>query len=97
MTDLRKYARGRECQVRIPGICTRQADETVLAHFPLDAGMALKSHDLLGAHACNACHDVVDFRRRVRTFDRSQIRTMHAIGVMRTQRLLIEEGVIDVG
>ncbi|ECK2143415.1 DUF1364 domain-containing protein, partial [Salmonella enterica subsp. enterica serovar Enteritidis] len=32
MADLRKAARGRECQVRIPGYCNHNPETTVLAH-----------------------------------------------------------------
>ncbi len=35
MADLRKAARGRECQVRIPGVCNGNPETTVLAHIPL--------------------------------------------------------------
>ncbi|HFR8650170.1 TPA: nuclease domain-containing protein [Escherichia coli] len=35
MADLRKAARGRECQVRIPGVCNGNPDTSVLAHIRL--------------------------------------------------------------
>ena len=52
-TKLTKAARGRECQVRIPGVCNGNPETTVLAH-----------------------------------------RQYHAEGVMRTQALLLNEGVL---
>jgi len=33
MTNLRKEARGRNCQVRLPGICNGNPETTVLAHY----------------------------------------------------------------
>ncbi len=36
MADLRKAARGRECQVRIPGVCNGNPETSVLAHIRLD-------------------------------------------------------------
>lgn len=35
MADLRKAARGRECQVRIPGVCNGNPETSVLAHIRL--------------------------------------------------------------
>lgn len=37
MADLRKAARGRECQVRIPGVCNGNPETTILAHIRLAA------------------------------------------------------------
>ncbi|MGV3346389.1 nuclease domain-containing protein, partial [Enterobacteriaceae bacterium LUAb1] len=33
MANLRKEAKGRECQVRIPGICNGNSETVVLAHL----------------------------------------------------------------
>ena len=40
MSKLRKLARDRECQVRIPGICNHNPETTVLAHLG-GAGMGI--------------------------------------------------------
>ena len=34
--DYRKEAKGRECMVRLPGICNFNPETTVLAHYRLD-------------------------------------------------------------
>lgn len=39
-TKLTKAARGRECQVRIPGVCNGNPETTVLAHYRLEIGRA---------------------------------------------------------
>ncbi|HAT3780896.1 DUF1364 domain-containing protein [Serratia marcescens] len=92
MSKLTKAARGRECQVRIPGVCNFNPETTVLAHYRLagTCGTATKPDDMQAAWACNACHDEID--RRTRLIDANEARLMHAEGVMRTQEILRKEG-----
>jgi hypothetical protein len=52
------------------------------------SGLGLKSPDLLGAHACSACHTYIDTHHDVGA------RMMFLEGVMRTQAALIEDGII---
>jgi hypothetical protein len=92
MSNLRELARGRQCQVRIPGVCNHDPATTVLAHLP-GGGMGRKQPDLLAAWACSACHDAIDGRGKA-IWDRDWLRTCHLDGVIRTQQILIEEGVI---
>ncbi len=33
MTDFKKEARGRDCQIRIPGVCNFNPETTVLTHY----------------------------------------------------------------
>ncbi|XUU45854.1 DUF1364 domain-containing protein [Serratia nematodiphila] len=92
MANLRKEARGRDCQIRIPGVCNFNPETTVLAHYRLagTCGTAIKPDDTQAAWACSACHDEVD--RRTRLIDANEARLMHAEGVMRTQEILRKEG-----
>ena len=64
MADLRKAARGRECQVRIPGVCNGNSETSVLAHIRLAGlcGTGIKPPDLIATIACSACHDEIDRR-----------------------------------
>jgi len=91
MTDLRKYARGQACKIRIPNVCNHNPETTVLAHIRLQgiSGMGMKAPDLLGAWACSACHAYVD--------SHSDVETMEAFyeGVFRTQNQLIKDDVIE--
>lgn len=67
MADLRKAARGRECQVRIPGVCNGNPETSVLAHIRL-AGLCctgIKPPDLIATIACSACHDEIDRRTHI--------------------------------
>lgn len=89
-TDLRKLARGQECQIRIPGICNGNPETTVLAHLRQAGitGVAQKSPDLLGAWSCSDCH----FYTESRPNDRD--RRAFLEGVMRTQYELIKQGIV---
>ena len=93
--NLRNAAKGRECQIRIPEVCNRNNETTVLAHYRQIgiSGMGMKAPDLLGAWACSDCHDAVD-RRRHTDLDFDFVRLCHLEGVIRTQAKLIEEGLI---
>ncbi|MES2347070.1 MAG: nuclease domain-containing protein [Pseudomonadota bacterium] len=86
-TPARREAEGEACLVRVPGHCNGRTDTTVLAHYRLDTGGGQKPDDEQGAHACSACHDVVDFRVKAPEFTRDTIRLMHAEGCLRTQQL----------
>lgn len=93
-TKLTKAARGRDCQIRVPGVCNGDAETTVLAHFRLigtRCGTGLKPHDLQAAWACSACHDAVDARSKTE-FSRDELRVMHMEGVVRTIDILVSEG-----
>lgn len=55
---LRKFARGQQCSMMLPGICNHDPETTVLCHvraFGM-AGMAEKPHDFFAWHGCSACH-----------------------------------------
>lgn len=95
-TKLTKAARGGECQVRIPGVCNGNPETTVLAHYRMagTCGVGIKSNDLQGAWACSTCHDASDGRRT--DIGRSEARQYHDDGVMRTQVLLLREGLVSV-
>lgn len=95
MANLRKEAKGRECQVRIPGICTGENETVILAHYTSSwlRGMGSKPHDIFGAYCCAACHNAIDGRVRT-NYSREQLRLMHAEGVLRTINILLKEGKI---
>ena len=97
MSKLRKSARGRECQIRIPGVCNGNPETTVLAHLN-GAGMGLKRSDIHGAYACSDCHDAVDGRRGAVTLATfSEFQTYHYEGIIRTQEIMLREGLIKHG
>jgi len=85
-------ARGRECQIRIPGVCNGNPETTVLCH-PDGAGVGRKHHDMLGAWGCSSCHDLIDGRRET-NYKSELVDLWFADGVQRTQIILIDERVI---
>jgi len=93
MADLRQLARGRECEVRLPGICNHNPETTVLAHYRLSglSGMGIKPLDIIAAYSCSCCHDAAD-RRTHMELDRDYVRLALAEGVMRTLAILVKEG-----
>jgi len=92
MSKLRKSAKGRECQIRIPGICNHNNETVVLCHLG-GAGMGTKNHDIFGAFGCSACHDVVDGRVNRGLFPQERKMWFYE-AMVRTQKIWIEEGLI---
>lgn len=92
MANLRKEAQGRECQVRLSGICNGNSETVVLSHYRMAGlcGVGMKPNDLFGAWACSACHDEID--RRTRRTDAGEAHMAHLEFVIRTQAALIAEG-----
>lgn len=92
--NLRDYANGKECQVRIPAVCNGDPATTVLAHLRMSGitGVGLKAPDILGAWSCSSCHDEVD--RRTHHHDYETVRLSFLEAIMRTQAKLIEEGLV---
>ena len=58
-----RSAKGQPCSVRFPGICNGDPATTVWAHLngaAFGKGAMIKAHDILGFHACYACHNYYD-------------------------------------
>ena len=96
--DLRKQAKGRECQIRMPG-CSYNTDTVVLAHLNnkgmFGVGIGQKVPDIFGAWSCNHCHDVVDGRTSAPAlWTKAEVDLAFAHGVFRTQNILLQEGKI---
>lgn len=90
MTDLRREAIGRQCQIRLPGC---QTEPCCLCHYRVIgiSGMGQKSPDLIGAWGCASCHEKVDRTHR----GDPETQLDFARGVMRTQAALIAEGKVN--
>lgn len=96
--NLRKLARGRECQVRLENVCCGDPETTVLAHIRMIgiSGMGLKAPDVLGAHCCSACHSAADTGQyNGQRFEREYVELQFLRGVMRTIALLVKEGAVN--
>ena len=90
--NLRKLAKGRDCMIRIDGICNFNPETTVLAHYRMAGlcGIGNKPNNLQGSWACSACHDACDGRTKT-AYSRDELRLMHLEGVMRTIDILVRE------
>jgi len=90
--NLRQYAKGKPCMVRLGGICNQNPETTVLAHVRIAGitGGAQKAPDLLGAWCCSDCHSWVDGHKENTRTQRDFLE-----GVMRTQFRLLQDGVIS--
>lgn len=95
--NLRKEAKGRECQIRIPGVCNGNSETVVLAHLNkkslFRSGTGTKPDDMFGAHSCSACHDAVDWRVDTE-YTAIELEMMFTDGIFRTQNILLSEGKI---
>lgn len=85
LPNLRDFARGQECTIRVPGYCNHDPETTVLCHDRSAgvAGVGQKPSDLNGAHGCSACHAVVDGRQKC-SWSPQELRLMFADGKSRT-------------
>lgn len=90
---LRSEARGRDCEIRVPGHCLPGNETVVGCHVRMTgiSGMGLKSPDFLIAYGCFACHQVVDGQRKSE-YTYEQRRLMLLEGMARTQVILWNEG-----
>jgi len=92
MSKITKSARGQECQVRIPGICNHNPETVVFAHLG-GGGMGMKRGSNEGAYCCSSCHDALDWRLH-HDIPMEKIKLWHLEAVMRTQKILIEKGLL---
>ena len=93
-TKITKSAKGEQCQIRLPGICNFNQETTVFCHVG-GAGMGRKANDIHGAYGCSSCHDALD-RRVSSGFDRVELQVYHYDGMVRTQLILMEKGLIKI-
>ena len=91
-----RSARGKACTVRIPGVCriVPENNTTVLAHLN-GAGMAKKHHNIHAAYCCYECHAFLD-GGYIGKFSRAERDLYHLDGVIRTQIIMIEEGILKL-
>jgi hypothetical protein len=85
-------ARGEDCQVRLEGICNFNPETTIPAHLN-GGGMGYKHNDMFIAYACSACHAVIDGAVQA-LYDKDELKLAHYEGMVRTQYILLEKGLI---
>ena len=94
MSKITESARGKDCTVRLPGICNWDSQTVVLAHLG-GGGMGTKKPDYQGAYCCSSCHDALDGRTKT-LFSKEYLELAHRQGVERTQEQLVENGLLVV-
>lgn len=105
--NLRNEAEGRECQIRIPGVCNKNRSTVVLAHPNnkrlFGVGTGQKAPDVFGAWACSACHDLVDgrtgggcYHNGITWIDTEGVRFQFYEGCFRTMKILLDENKIII-
>ncbi len=89
-SKIQRFAKGQECTLQIPGVCSHDPEQTVLCHLN-GAGMAIKRSDYDGVHACKPCHDAMDGRQRLKdpTTEREIARARYT-----TEGRLVEAGLL---
>jgi hypothetical protein len=97
MSAITESAKGEQCQVRIPSVCTGNSETVVWAHaigLASGRGIGKKANDLAGAYACQKCHDCYD--RRIRPYDvpYQRIKECFFDGHLRSLDILIEKGLV---
>lgn len=95
---IRDSARGEECTVRIPGVCTGDPTHTIWSHAPLGAagkGGQIKALDLCGAYSCTACDAALDQGRGLPAgYTRSLVLLDWFMGHMRSLVRLRQKGLV---
>ena len=93
MSKYTKSAEGKECQIRLSGVCNGDNDTVVLCHLN-GGGMGAKRADIHGAYGCSRCHDEVD--RRTRILEADFVCQCHLEAIIRTQDIMISEGILTL-
>lgn len=93
-TNLREKARGRDCQIRLIGICNFDPATSVLAHLN-GAGMGMKHDDVHASISCAKCHAAVD-GASTKELSADDLELALHQGIRRTQSIWIEAGFLVV-
>ena len=89
-------AKGRDCTIRIPGVCNYRPETTVFAHINgIRYGHGIGKKTILGAYCCSSCHDVLDMRVKSKV-DLAILKLWHLEGVMETLCIMNSEGLISL-
>lgn len=96
MSKITKFAEGKHCTARIPGVCNADPATSVWAHIRkirFGAGARKKPPDLIGLIACSDCHGCIDGRTH-KELDRDWIMQCAYEGHCESLVMLEKEGVI---
>ena len=95
-TKITKSARGEDCSIRLPTICSFDESKTVFCHInTVFKGTGLKSPDLFGIYGCSDCHDVLDGRRK-HSFTEAELYEATLDALVETQYKLVSKELIKI-
>lgn len=94
-SKIRQSAKGQQCTVGIPQICNGNPETVVLAHLN-GGGMGAKHPDIHAAFSCSACHSWLDGGYANTGYNRDIRDLWHLQAVIRTQLILIKQGLMEV-
>ena len=94
MSKITQSAKGQPCTVRLDGCNGGANNETVVFAHLNGGGMGTKHNDIHGAYCCHSCHDILDGRKRT-DYEQDFLLLTHLLGMMRTQKILLEKGLIQ--
>lgn len=99
MSAITDSAQGRECEMRLPGVCCGDPEKTVWAHSNSHVhgkGGALKAYDQFGCYACYQCHMVYDRQwSRPAGLTQLMVEFMFSVAMTRSQHILVQLGLWD--
>ena len=91
-------AEGQNCALKIYPYCDGGTSTVVYCHMPCpDKGTGIKGPDWWGSYGCLICHAIIDGRYRVKDLSSEDILKCQWLGVYRTQKILIESGLLILG
>lgn len=92
---LTRFAKGRDCTLRIPHVCSFDPEKTMMVHPPIaNGGMSTKASDLECAIGCHDCHNRV--ARLIRDVEWVEVLDCWIRGSAETRALLVEAGIVEV-
>lgn len=97
MSKITESAKGMDCQVRIIGVCNGNSETVIWAHangLLAGKGIGMKSKDILGAYACQSCHDYYDRRVSGSGIDHDKVKLDFYEGHLRSLAILVEKGLV---
>ena len=98
LTKTQKFARGKPCSLRVPGICrtTPENEDVVLCHAPYPGRGGMRKDDHWGAPGCFRCHNYVDSRMNQRN-EMISLEEIWMPAIHEWQEMLIKSGYIKAG
>lgn len=93
MSAITKSAHGESCTVYAPGVTNHDPETVVFAHLN-GGGIGLKTSDLFGCYACRDCHAWLDFGYVRQDITKAHRNAVHYEAIIRTQKKLLEKGLI---